>query len=145
MEIEKTLKRYGAGAFVYGTQGNQALIMFEMRGKRIKFVLTLPDINDHRFAYTAGRGTKRTKEAQEREWEQVCRSKWRSLSLVIKAKLEAIESGISIFEQEFLANILLPNGQTAGEYVIPQIDEAYRIGKMPEMLPMLNIAMRGNP
>ena len=133
-EIERILKRYGADSFQYGTKENKAVIMFEKNGKHIRFVLDLPDINDRAFTHTSNRGSRRTREAQEKEHEQSCRQKWRALCLVIKAKLEAIDSGISIFEQEFMANILLPNGQTAGEYMLPQIQVAYEQHSMPPML-----------
>jgi hypothetical protein len=134
-EIERTLKRYGARQFAYATQENKALIMFEAKGKRIKFLLNLPDINERRFTHTESRVTRRTKEAQEKEHEQACRQKWRALALVIKAKLEAVESGISIFEEEFMANIVLPNGQTVGDYILPQVNDAYVNNTF---LPMLN-------
>lgn len=51
------------------------------------------------------------------------------------ARLEAVESGITVFEEEFMAHIVLPNGQTVGEFMTPQIESAYRDGKMPPMLP----------
>ena len=57
--------------------------------------------------------------------------------MVIKAKLEAVECGISCFEQEFMANIVLPDGKTAGDFMLPQIARAYATGIMPPMLPML--------
>ena len=66
------------------------------------------------------------------------RQKWRALALVIKAKLEAVESGIAVFEDEFMAYIVLPGGEeTVGDFMRPQIAEAYRIGAAPNMLPML--------
>ena len=46
--------------------------------------------------------------------------------LVIKARLEAVTAGISTIETEFLANIVLPDNTTAGEWMLPQIDRAYR-------------------
>ena len=55
--------------------------------------------------------------------------------LVIKAKLEAVTAGISTIETEFLANIVPPNNTTAGEWILPQIDQAYRNGAMPPLLP----------
>ena len=133
-EIEKTLKRYGAGAFAYATQGTKALVMFELKGKRIRFVLDLPDFNSRQFTHTPSRGTRRSVESQTQEWEQACRQKWRALLLVIKAKLEAVDSGISILEEEFMANILLPNNQTVGEYMMPQIDNCYQTNQLPPML-----------
>ncbi|GBR74832.1 hypothetical protein NO1_1939, partial [Candidatus Termititenax aidoneus] len=56
------------------------------------------------------------------------------LALCIKAKLEAVESGISHFEDEFLANFVMPNGQTFGECVVPQIDRIYKNGSVPNQL-----------
>ena len=58
-----------------------------------------------------------------------------ALLLVIKVKLEAATAGISTIETEFLANIVLPDNTTAGEWMIPQIDHAYRTGEMPPLLP----------
>lgn len=133
-EIEKTLKRYGAKSFAYATQETKALIMFEYNGKRIRFILNLPDINERRFQKTPSRGRQRTPEAQIKEWEQACRQKWRALLLVIKAKLEAVESGISVFEEEFMANIILPNNQTVAEYMLPQIDNCYKNNTLPPMI-----------
>lgn len=135
-EIERTLKRYGAKEFMYASSGDKALIMFQAKEKRIRFILALPNRNDRKFTHTQSRGVKRTIEAQEKEYEQACRQKWRALLLVIKAKLEAVDSGISIFEEEFMANIILPGtgGQTVGEYVLPKINEAYVSNTLPPML-----------
>lgn len=133
-EIESTLGRYGATSFAYMWQGLRAVILFEYNGKRIKFMLTLPDRNDDQFRLTPERRTTRSVDAQNKAYEQAVRQKWRALALVIKAKLEAVESGISVFEEEFMANIVLPNGQTAAENILPQIDEAYRIGGMPKIM-----------
>jgi hypothetical protein len=55
--------------------------------------------------------------------------------LVIKAKLEAVESGIACFEEEFMAHIVLPDGRTVGEHVIPGIAQAYETGNVPALLP----------
>lgn len=137
-EIETILGRYGATSFAYMWQGTTALILFEYKEKRIRFMLKLPSRDDKAIRLTPERGTVRSREAQEKAYEQAVRQKWRALALVIKAKLEAVESGISVFEEEFMANIVLPNGQTTAEYMIPQINEAYRLGQMPPMLPMLN-------
>ena len=62
---------------------------------------------------------------------------WRALNLVIKAKLEAVECGISVFEDEFMASIVLPSGDTVGDFMKPQIEQAYISRTMPSLLPML--------
>lgn len=63
------------------------------------------------------------------------RQRWRALALAIKAKLEAVETGIATFEEEFLNYIVLPDGVTVGEFIRPQIETAYATGTMPKMLP----------
>lgn len=136
-EIERTLTKYGASGFMYGWQDSRALVGFQMHGKQIKFMLMLPNKHDREFTHTPSRGTLRSQEQQDAAYEQAVRQRWRALALVIKAKLEAVEAGITIFEDEFLAHIVLPDGRTAGEYMVPQIEEAYRTRQMPAMLPML--------
>ena len=54
---------------------------------------------------------------------------------MIKAKLEAVSAGISTVASDFLANIVLPDNTTAGEWMLPRIEEAYRTGEMPPLLP----------
>lgn len=136
-EIERTLQRYGATAFMYGWNGNVALIQFEMGNRRIKFQLKMPDRTSDEFTLTET-GKQRADTQIEKAYEQATRQRWRALALVIKAKLEAVESGISEFEEEFLAHIVLPNGQTIGEYSIPQIAQVYETGEMQPLLPHLN-------
>lgn len=135
-EIENTLKRYGATSFAYGWEGNKALIGFQMAGRRVRFILPLPDSTEDRFRLTPT-GYLRTKAAATKEFEQASRSRWRALALVVKAKLEAVESGITTFEDEFLAHILLPDGRTYGEFAVPQLDAVYETGEMPKLLPGL--------
>lgn len=136
-EIESTLARYGADAFMYGWTGTEAVIQFVAEGRQIKFLLTLPDRKDREFTHTPSRGTPRSAAQAEAAWEQACRQRWRALHLVIKAKLEAVEAGISVFEDEFMAQIVLPNGSTVGQFMRPQIEESYATGTMPPMLPQL--------
>lgn len=134
MDIEKTLIRYGADQFAYAAAPGKAMIGFTMHGRQIKFILPLPKRDEFRLTDT---GRVRTDKSQQDAWEQACRQRWRALLLVIKAKLEATECGISTFESEFMANIVLPDGTTAGEFMLPQIAVAYQTGNMPPMLPML--------
>ena len=72
---------------------------------------------------------------QVEKWEQACRQRWRALALVIKAKLEAVESGITTFEDEFLAHIVMPDGQTVATHIKPRIAEAYEGGRMLALMP----------
>jgi hypothetical protein len=134
-EIERTLRRYGASEFAYGWDKQQAALMFALGGRRIRFALPMPDPTERRFTHTPGRGLVRDAAAREREYERAVRQRWRALALVIKAKLEAVDSGITTVEHEFLAHVLLPNGSTVGEWVGPQVETAYAGGAMPSLLP----------
>jgi len=136
-EIERTLQKYGADQFMYGWDQDKAVVGFRMEGRQIRFLLPMPDKNDRRFTHTPT-GKVRKESAIYTEWEQACRQKWRALSLVIKAKLEAVEAEIAIFEDEFMANIVLPNGSTVSQFMLPQIKDAYESGQMPKLLPSLN-------
>jgi hypothetical protein len=105
-----------------------------MKSRRIKFTLPLPDKNLKEFTHTESRGARRSPEDAAKHWEQACRQRWRALALAIKAKLEAVESEITSFEEEFMAHIVLPSGETVGAWMVPQIQGAYESKKMPPLL-----------
>ena len=132
-EIELILSRYGADQFGYAQDRNRGLasIQFRACGRHIRFVLELPQTDEERFRKTPSRGRQRSCESAHRAWEQECRRKWRALSLCIKAKLEAVESDISEFEEEFLAHIVLPGDISVSQLVRPQIEKAYATGDLP--------------
>ncbi len=132
-EIEKLLRQHGATGFMSGWTDDIAHTAFEMKGRRIRFVLRLPRPSDKQFTQTK-RGI-RARDISNRLWEQACRSSWRALLLVIKAKLEAVQAGISVFDDEFLAHIVMPDGRTVGEQIKPNIELAYKGGKMVPLLP----------
>lgn len=112
-EIEQLLTRYGATSFASGWDATSAVIMCEANGRRLRFVLPMPDSND----------------------DAETRRRWRALALVIKAKLEGVASGIETFEAAFLANIVVPGGNTFAEWARPQIARAYETGAaMPPLL-----------
>ncbi|WCL51442.1 hypothetical protein [Leptospira sp. GIMC2001] len=133
-EIEKTLRKYGAGKFMSGWDDDQcmAMIQFEMQGRRIKFVLPLPSVDKFRLT-ESGRQRKNNSDI-EAAWEQACRQRWRALNLAIKAKLEMVECQISTFEEEFLSYIVTASGKTVGETIIPQIEEGYNQGRVPRLM-----------
>lgn len=139
-EIERILTRYGAEEFLYGTRNDRAIVAFKMCSRNIRFMLPMPDRTDPEFTeYKQGSSTfLRTPDAAAKRYEQAIRQKWRALALVIKAKLEAVESEITDFEDEFLAHIVLPGGQTMGQIAKPQIQIAYDSGEMPTLLEHLS-------
>lgn len=134
-EIERILSRYGADQFMYGWQTGSAIIAFRANNRQVKFVLPLPDRQDRQFTHTPGRAYLRSGVQQAEAYEQAVRQRWRALALVIKAKLEAVEAGITLFEDEFMAHLILPDGRTMGDWARPQIAAAYETGEMPSLLP----------
>ena len=135
-EIERTLTRYGATSFQYGTRSGMAVVAFEMQDRQIRFTLDLPAREDEEYTTYMRGSVKYLREpsASEKLYEQAVRQKWRALALVVKAKLEAVQSGISEFEQEFGMNIVLPDGRTVFEHTQPAIATAYRTGNIPSLL-----------
>jgi hypothetical protein len=114
-DIERVVNRYDADQFVFGRDDKKgiAFIGFQMNNVRIR--VSIPFSKDN---------------------EQEHRQRWRAALLIIKAKLEAVESGISTLEQEFLANILLPDGRTMIDWIVPQL-ENIKSDKMPALIPEL--------
>jgi len=105
-----------------------------MAGRQVKFLLPMPDRNERQFTHTEATERERSPAQAEAAYEQAVKQRWRALALVIKAKLEAVESGITEFEDEFMAHIVLPDGTTMGAWARPQIAQAYDSGKMPPLL-----------
>lgn len=132
-DIERELVRYGASGFGYSWEKREvalsrypgygpkteqrmfATIVFQFKERRIRLDLPMPT---EREAGTVQKA------------EQAQRQRWRALLLVIKAKLEAVESGISTLEHEFLANIVTDSGRTIGETVVPRLNEAVAAGRL---------------
>src|SRR4051794_9343207 len=108
-EIERTLQRYGADSFAYGWEVGRAVVQFSHQGRHIRFVLPLPDKDSPEFTLTPSKKYSRSEADAFKAWEQACRQRWRALALAIKAKLEAVEAGITSFDDEFQAFIVLPN------------------------------------
>ncbi len=73
------------------------------------------------------------------------RQAWRALLLVIKATLEAVETGITSVEQEFLPNMVLPDNSTVGENMLPRLREIITSGHLPPMLPAAHPIALGPP
>ena len=142
-EIEKLLARHKATGFMYGEQGGIAAIAFELEGRRYRMELLYPSIEDFAIGrknqYSEYRRSEaQAKAAQEQEKQRL----WRGLALLVKAKLEAVASGISTLEEELLSYTVMPNNQTVGEWLEPQLEEVYRSGKMPPLIPGLAIDHR---
>ena len=137
-EIEATVRRYGADGFMSAWADDRATIQFRCQNRHVRFTMDLPKRTEKRFTEykRSDFGPTHTREpvAAAKLWEQACRQKRRALALLVKAKLEAIDSNIGTFESEFLANIVLPDNSTVYERTKDHIAIAYESGRMPNLL-----------
>jgi hypothetical protein len=132
-EISENLRRYGASSYVSGYEDNRAMIAFKAHDRTVRFILDLPLQGDDEFAFTPTR-QRRKPDAARAAYEQEIRRRWRALALAIKAKLEAVATGIASFEDEFLAYTVLPDNTTVGDRLRVEIDAAWRSGQVPPRL-----------
>ena len=94
-------------------------------------ILPLPTEEQFRFTQR----NRVTPQEQKAAYEQAERQLWRAFLLVIKAKLEAVEAGIITIEDEFLANVVLPDNSTIKDNLLPRLQESISSGSLPPMLP----------
>lgn len=107
-----------------------------LRGEHGSRIVTMDEPGEIVVAWAAwGRWYRITVTHSDGVSAQERRAKWRALLLVIKAKLEAVHQGISSIEREFLADTIMPDGRTVGDWAEPQLAVAYETGKMPKLLP----------
>jgi hypothetical protein len=116
-EIEKTIMNYGADEFSSAFMNGQAAIQFRVKERRVRFVLDLPS---QEWARGEIMSRKRPRWYDRRNIpanilaplvDAEHRRRWRCLLLAIKAKLEIVDSGIATFDEEFLAHIVIDDGQ----------------------------------
>lgn len=114
-EIERLLRKAGAGQIYAGTDTDDKRIVlgFKLEGRHFKITTS------------TNRPTRRC------DVDQLEREAWRSLLLRLKAKLESVADGSSSAEEEFLAHLLLPDGSTVGDQVLPKVAAVYDTGVMP--------------
>ena len=116
-EIDTYLHRRGAAEFGFSVTPELFAIQFRIRERAVRFVISRPK-----------GGTPQKREAEERRL-------WRALLLVLKAKFEAIDSGITTFDREFLAHLVTAAGPTVGDVIAIQLERALAGEGAPLALP----------
>ncbi len=131
-DIERLLTKHGAAqlGIVTDAERGLAMVLFTLANRQIRMRVPLPRLDVVRASARHG-----SHDHHIVRWEQLSRERWRAVLLLVRAKLELVELGISTIEREFLADIALPDGQTVGEVLRPRLEEAYMTGRMPPMLP----------
>lgn len=123
-DIQRVLKRYEVDGVILGHLDNRAYVEFAIKKlvRVVRIFLTLPTRSEY---YT------------EKQYEQGVRQAWRALYLVVKAKLESVESKIETFDEAFMPHIVMPGagGQTIGQRLLPDFQKTLETGEMPKLLP----------
>lgn len=131
-EIVSLIKCAGAERIAQFEEPGRLAIQFFLKDRMLRFSVKLASWED--MPKRNGRNSLLT-EAKRRDMaRQHAKQRARALLLVIKAKLESVESAVETFDEAFLSNIVTPGGETVGDWLIPQIEEGYRIGVMPTSL-----------
>lgn len=133
-ELEKTLKARGATGFMFGwEEGREThVVAFRLAERLVRLTVPRSWYDEHKRTPT---GRTRTDTAAQREADAEERRRWRSLLLVIKARLVAVDDGVETLETAFLPWVVLPSGQTIAEWIGPQLDTVYASHEMPSLLP----------
>jgi hypothetical protein len=97
------------------------LIAFRLAGRAIRLDMPMPARSDKAFTHHS-RGP-RSLSAADDAWEQACRSRWRAVNLLVKAKLEAVALGVSTVEEEFLAATVI-DGRTVWDVMREPVELA---------------------
>jgi len=121
-QIEALLREFKADAVMMATNDARAMVVFTMTERNVKFILPLPQRDEY------------TGQWKREQFEQATRTRWRALYLALRAKLEMAATGITTFEDEFLAHIVMPNGETVGEMTRSRIAQAYQSGEVRPLL-----------
>lgn len=137
-EIDTLLGKHGASH--RGIQVNEDLalaqIAFVIHGRKYRLDVPLPKLVKPKEFKGEPRGwwqwddTKRANYLRS-EYDQQCRSRWRAILLMLKAKLELVEIGVSSVEREFLADMVLADGQTMHLAVAEAIKRGLDSGTAP--------------
>ena len=141
-EIEALLDNHGAQRFVVAKdrETGRIILQFQLQNRICRFEIKLPSPSVSGMMYSHNGRRRRSAESRERAMKQAERQRWRALLLVIKAKLESVESGVETFEEAFLAHVMLPDGDLVGAKLQPLLAEAYETGRAPEMKLLLPAA-----
>jgi hypothetical protein len=114
-EIETILGKYGATqrAIACDDERGLAQIAFVVRTQKYRLDVPMPKQD----------GTERQ--------AQAARERWRAVVLLLKGKLELVRIGISTVEKEFMADLVLENGETMHVALATAIKHGLETGQRP--------------
>lgn len=131
-EIVALIKKAGAQRVGQVEEPESIAVQFFMRDRMLRFRVRLTQPSE--IPERMGNGQHRTAGQRRERAGQRSKQRVRALLLVIKAKLESVESEVETFEEAFLANVVMSDGATLYERVREPIAVEYQAGKPHPML-----------
>lgn len=135
-ELRAIVQKHGADGFGCAEESApaRAMVIFRIGSTSVRLVLEFPGADTPEMQFD-GRGRLRSDGEIAAHVEAERRRRWRALVLVAKAKLEAVASGISTIEREFLADLVLPNGRVVHEELAPRLEAWRKTGDVVPLIP----------
>ena len=134
-EIRAMLLKYGVEQFGIIEGPGRALIGFTHQGRTIRIEVPLPDPEAKPALRAPYSRTAASQKAALAKYAQEERRLWRVARTWILGQLEAVASGFKTFEEVFLADTVLVNGQTFATWAAPQLQRHAEQGQLPPLLP----------
>lgn len=125
-EIVALVKRAGAERIAQYDEPERFTVQFTMAGRMVRFRVPIPSMES--MPQRDGRGRALTRAQRIERAAQAARQRARALLLVVKAKLESVASEVETFEQAFLANVVMADGQTVHERIAAPVAQEYETG-----------------
>jgi hypothetical protein len=134
-EIDSMLQKWRAESIMVGEHDGIGVVAFKMNGRFVQMRVRTPSeadalkanpkLKDRRYLER----DELARQGKLREWVLAERARrWRCLVLILKAKFTSVENAVESFEEAFLAHMLIGDGQTVGDVVVPQLTERYKSG-----------------
>ena len=131
-EIVGMLKKAGAERIAQFEEPGAFTIQFALAERIIKFRVALPQASE--MPARDGRNSLLSTAKRQEMADQRARQKGRALMLVVKAKLESVESKVETFEQAFFANVVMSDGATLYERLSGPVAIEYKTGQVTPLM-----------
>jgi len=125
-EIVALVKRSGATQIGKFESEEGFQVQFAIKDRLIRFRLKFPALDT--IPRRNGNNAVLSEVQRKGRLDQAIRQRGRALLLVIKAKLESVESGIETLEQAFLAHVVMSDGVTVYDRINQSIALEYQSG-----------------
>jgi hypothetical protein len=131
-EIVGMIRNAGAERIAQVEEPGTVAIQFFLRERMLRFRVALPAWDT--MPKWNGRRELLTDDKRKQMAAQRAKQRARALMLVIKAKIESVESGVETFDEAFMPNVVMPDGKTVAQHTLSRIAEGYADGRMPALM-----------